>query len=285
METTRARLFEQIWSEPMGTVAARYGLTGNGLAKICDRLAIPRPPRSHWTRSADTREQQPALPPPPIGLSETFALGTRQPRQSPGTRKRLSMEERQSQLLDIAATLALEEGVTAISTREIGRIAGITEAQVHNCFGSRTNLLIALARREIEGQEQRRQSRITRGANHTIRVMLSTVGHLHEADKRGPLLQMLLRLPEVRMALKDERASKTAAARAPIVRHLTERGSMDAQTARAATAALTAVTLKAGGIVASRRAPLAMVEEMCLNIVLAGTYSDRQFTSKGEPQP
>lgn len=285
METTRARLFEQIWSEPMGTVAAHYGLTGNGLAKICDRLDIPRPPRSHWTRSADSREQRPTLPPPPIGLSETFALGTRQPRQSPGTRKRLSMEERQSQLLDIAATLALEEGVSAISTKEIGRIAGITEAQVHNCFGSRTKLLVTLARREIEGQEQRRQSRITRGANHTIRVMLSTIGHLHEAAKKGPLLQMLLRLPEVRMALKDERASKTAAARAPIVRQLTDRGSMDAETARASTAALTAVTLKAGGIVASRRAPLGMVEEMCLNIVLAGTYSDRQIASKGEVQP
>ena len=48
MELTRAELFERIWSEPMGSVAARYGLTGNGLAKICDRLDIPRPPRSHW---------------------------------------------------------------------------------------------------------------------------------------------------------------------------------------------------------------------------------------------
>ena len=283
METTRARLFDEIWSEPMGTVAGRYGLTGNGLAKICDRLDIPRPPRSHWTRSAETREERPALPLPPIGLSENFALGQRQARQSPGTRTRLSMEERQSQLLDIAATMALEEGVSAITTREIARIAGITEAQVHNCFGSRTKLLVALARREIEGQEQRRQSRITRGANHPIRVMLSTVGYLHEAAKRGPLLQMLLRIPEVRIALKDERASTTEAARAPIVRQLTERGSMDAGTARASTAALTAVTLKAGGIVASRRAPLGMGEEMCLNIVLAGTYSDQQIASQGDP--
>ena len=47
MQLTRAELFDHIWSEPMGTVAARYGLTGNGLAKICDRLAIPRPSRSH----------------------------------------------------------------------------------------------------------------------------------------------------------------------------------------------------------------------------------------------
>ena len=33
MELTRAELFERIWSEPMGAVAGRYGLTGNGLAR------------------------------------------------------------------------------------------------------------------------------------------------------------------------------------------------------------------------------------------------------------
>ena len=86
MEVTRAELFNSVWSEPLGNVASRYGLTGNGLAKICDRLAIPRPPRSHWTRSVQARDAQPPLPPAPLGLSDTFALGSRQPRQSPGTR-------------------------------------------------------------------------------------------------------------------------------------------------------------------------------------------------------
>ena len=138
MELTRAELFERIWSEPMGAVAGRYGLTGNGLAKICDRLDIPRPPRSHWTRSASARDPRPDLPPAPIGLSETFALGQRQPRKSPGTRTRMSAEERRQHLMDTASQLALKEGLSAVTIREVARLAGISETQVHNCFGGQS---------------------------------------------------------------------------------------------------------------------------------------------------
>ena len=279
MEVTRAKIFEEIWTEPMGAVAARYGLTGNGLAKICDRLAIPRPPRSHWTRSESTREAPPELPPAPIGLSDTFALGKRQSRQSPGSRTRMSLEERKQHLLDAAATIALRSGISSVTTRDVAAQAGISETQVHNCFGSRTNLLVAMARREIEAQETRRQKRIARGSNDHIRVMLSTTSYLHGAARRGPLLQMLLRVPEVREALRPEREAKGEAARQPIIQRLTHGGGMDEASARASTVALTAVTLKAGGIVASRRAPFAMVEEICLNIVMAGHFSDETVSA------
>ncbi|GAB5349579.1 TetR/AcrR family transcriptional regulator [Alteriqipengyuania sp. 357] len=279
MELTRAELFERIWSEPMGAVAARYGLTGNGLAKICDRLAVPRPPRSHWTRSAAARDPRPELPPAPIGLSETFALGRRQARQSPGTRTRMSAEERRHHLMEIASRIALSEGLSAVTIRDVARLAGISETQVHNCFGGRTELLLALARREIASQESQRRRRIARGTNHQTRVMLSTIGYLHEAARRGPLLQMLLRTPEVRDALKPERIAQSDAARAPILQQLAGQGKMDMQSARASTAALTAVSLKAGGIVASRRAPFAMVEEICLTVVMAGVLSDENLAA------
>tara|TARA_B100000678_G_scaffold264226_1_gene247596 strand:- start:668 stop:1516 length:849 start_codon:yes stop_codon:yes gene_type:complete len=279
MQLTRAELFESIWAEPMGAVAKRYGLTGNGLAKICDRLQIPRPPRSHWTRSASAREPRPDLPPAPIGLSETFALGRRQNRQSPGTRTRMSAEDRRHHLMDAASRIALSEGLSAVTIREVARSAGISETQVHNCFGGRTELLLALARREIATQEQHRRRRIARGTNHQTRVMLSTIGYLHEAARRGPLLQMLLRTPEVRDALKPERTVQSDAARAPILQQLVGKGRMDLQSARASTAALTAVSLKAGGIVASRRAPFAMVEELCLGVVMAGALSDEKLAT------
>jgi AcrR family transcriptional regulator len=280
MELTRAELFERIWSEPMGAVAARYALTGNGLAKICDRLDIPRPPRSHWTRSASARDPRPQLPPAPIGLSETFALGRRQTRQSPGTRTRMSAEERRQHLMDTASQLALEEGLSAVTIREVARLAGISETQVHNCFGGRTELLLALARREIATQETQRRKRIARGTNHQTRVMLSTIGYLHEAAQRGPLLQMLLRTPEVRDALKPEWVAQSNAARAPILQQLVGKGKMDLQSARASTAALAAVSLKAGGIVASKRAPFAMVEEICLTVIMAGVHSGDSLSAE-----
>ena len=157
MEVTRAELFNSVWSEPLGNVASRYGLTGNGLAKICDRLAIPRPPRSHWTRSVEARDAQPPLPPAPLGLSDTFALGSRQPRQSPGTRTRMSAEARRQQLLDAAGEIAVRNGISAVTMRSVAGSVGISETQVHNCFGK------SMRRKAIDAGISRADRRITPG--------------------------------------------------------------------------------------------------------------------------
>jgi hypothetical protein len=57
----------------MRTLAARYGLSDRGLAKICLRLHVAVPPRGYWQRKAvgkDTR-QPPLRPlPPAAGPSE-----------------------------------------------------------------------------------------------------------------------------------------------------------------------------------------------------------------------
>lgn len=278
MDLTREQLFHQIWSQPIGAVAANYGMTGNGLSKICDRLNIPRPSRSHWTRSPGTREAPPALPPPPVGLSEVVAFGSRQTRQSPGLRTRMDPASRRAQIIAAAQRIALAEGLSAVTLRRLGQEVGISETQVHNCFGSRARLLVIMARQEIERQESARMQSVMRNADRRTMIALSTIRYLHEAAARGPLLQMLLRLPEVKEALRDERREAASHARAPIIEHLTHSGAMDAATARASTAALAAVSLKAGGIVASRRAPFMVVEQLCLSIVMAGVASDEAYT-------
>lgn len=277
MELTREQLFQQIWAEPIGAVAGRFGMTGNGLAKICDRLNIPRPSRSHWTRNPHSREPAPALPPPPLGLSEVVAFGSRQTRQSPGVRTRLDAASRRSQIIAAARQIAMEEGLSALTMRRLGHTVGISDTQVHNCFGGRIDLLTTMAREEIARQEAARVRRVARNADRRTIIMLSTIGYLHEAAEHGTLLQMLLRVPEVKEALRDERQLAATTARAPIIERLTESGAMDAATARASTTALTAVSLKAGGIVAAGRAPFAMVEQLCLSILMAGVASDERL--------
>ncbi len=49
---TRAELYELVWKTPMNKLAANYGVSGNGLAKICDRLEVPYPPRGYWAKVA-----------------------------------------------------------------------------------------------------------------------------------------------------------------------------------------------------------------------------------------
>lgn len=281
MELTREQLFSQVWSQPMVQIAARYGMTGNGLAKICDRLNIPRPPRSHWTSAPELRHGPPKLPAPPIGLSEELVLGRRQARQSPGKRTRLDGESRRQQILDAATRVAIEQGLNAITIRSLAQDVGISETQVHNCVGSRGELLIAMARREIARLETNRRDRVSRNMDRHTKIVLSTIGYLHEAANSGPLLQMLLRVPEVKLALRDERDATARLAREPILRRMTVNQGLDIATARAATTALTAISLKGGGIVAGKRAPLSMVEQLCVPMVMAGVAAVDSYDTCG----
>jgi hypothetical protein len=42
---SRDELYQLVWETPMMHLGGRYGLSGNGLKKICDRLEVPYPPR------------------------------------------------------------------------------------------------------------------------------------------------------------------------------------------------------------------------------------------------
>lgn len=50
MAVTREKLFEEVWAEPMTIVATRYGVSSSFLARVCERLNVPRPARGHWAR-------------------------------------------------------------------------------------------------------------------------------------------------------------------------------------------------------------------------------------------
>lgn len=45
---TRESLFARIWETPITRLSKEYGLSDVGLAKLCRRMEIPRPPRGYW---------------------------------------------------------------------------------------------------------------------------------------------------------------------------------------------------------------------------------------------
>lgn len=47
---TRNELYEMVWKEPMTTLAKKYGLSDNGLRKICIKLQVPLPKAGHWMK-------------------------------------------------------------------------------------------------------------------------------------------------------------------------------------------------------------------------------------------
>ena len=46
----REELYEQVWSVPIVKLAAQYGLSDNGLRKVCRRLNVPMPQRGYWAK-------------------------------------------------------------------------------------------------------------------------------------------------------------------------------------------------------------------------------------------
>jgi hypothetical protein len=60
---TRMQLYEQVWTEPVMSLAKRYGLSDRGLGKLCARYDIPVPPRGYWARKrVGQRIKRPPLP-------------------------------------------------------------------------------------------------------------------------------------------------------------------------------------------------------------------------------
>lgn len=74
----RNDLYEQVWSVPMYKLATKYGLSGNGLKKICQKLHIPVPPRGYWVKvQYGQRAKKKALPKLKYGDPETYTLSTK----------------------------------------------------------------------------------------------------------------------------------------------------------------------------------------------------------------
>jgi hypothetical protein len=59
----RQELYEKVWQFPLRKLAAEYGISDVGLAKVCRKLEIPLPGLGHWTRIACGHTiARPALP-------------------------------------------------------------------------------------------------------------------------------------------------------------------------------------------------------------------------------
>jgi hypothetical protein len=81
MTVTREELYQQVWAEPMIKVAARYEVSSNYLARVCEYLNVPRPPRGFWAKlTAGKAPERPPLPPARPGEVLEWAKGDAVPR-------------------------------------------------------------------------------------------------------------------------------------------------------------------------------------------------------------
>lgn len=271
---SREELYERVWAAPLSTLAAEWGISRNGLAKICDRLMVPYPGRGYWNAR---KAERPPLPLAPAGVEPVVNLGARAGRTR-RERTRLSPEARQDQLMAAAAAIITSEGLHAATMKRIARETGLSEAQAHNHFPRRADLLTALARRELAAMNEQRENEVERGQDNLTRVTLSTLTYLRQVDKRGALIQRLLNSPEVRAGLRAEREEQRGFSRRRMTERLETRYGVEPDLARGATVVLTAVCLRAGRLLAERKIPLEMAERLSLAIVTGG---NREIVREG----
>ena len=88
MAVDRKTLYAQVWAEPMIKVAAQYAVSSSYLARICDQLRVPRPPRGYWAKAAVGRApDRPPLPDPHPGDLLEWARGAEGRRAAPAIPK------------------------------------------------------------------------------------------------------------------------------------------------------------------------------------------------------
>jgi hypothetical protein len=63
---TREELYAKIWATPMVALCKEFGLSDRGLAKLCQRLNVPVPPRGYW------RQLECGHQPTKMALPETY---------------------------------------------------------------------------------------------------------------------------------------------------------------------------------------------------------------------
>jgi hypothetical protein len=63
-EITREALYKLVWEKPGTVLAKELGISDVGLAKICKKLRVPRPPRGYWQLINVGRK--PRIPPLPL---------------------------------------------------------------------------------------------------------------------------------------------------------------------------------------------------------------------------
>ncbi|MFC1844057.1 hypothetical protein ACFLZ5_04645, partial [Thermodesulfobacteriota bacterium] len=77
----REALYKKVWAEPMSRLAPKFGLSGNGLKKICKKLNIPVPPRGYWARlQYGYKVKKTPLPKVPAGAPNKHIISSIQSR-------------------------------------------------------------------------------------------------------------------------------------------------------------------------------------------------------------
>ena len=196
----------------------------------------------------------------------------------PRKRTRLSPEARREQILDEAARLILDEGLYAVSMERLARDVGISKGLVYNYFATRDALLTALLSREQAELRDRGMASALEAGSYTELIRQTTRLYLEQTRDRGALIAALLSDPSVAKLMEAESREDRERMVRYFVRATRRAYDLPLPTAIAAVEMLSALTDRAGKLVAEGLVDVDAATELCVELItggLAGLNRDR----------
>lgn len=250
---TRHELYDLVWSRPLPQLSAELGISGNALAKICDRVLVPHPPRGYWSAGTGTRRDvRPPLPAAPDDCDEDILISSRRAGSRRG-QSRMSTEARADHIRGAAADMVLASGVGSVTMKAVARRAGISEALAYRYFPSVLDLLADMARREQAQMAQMQADQVAGHDDYSARARASVVGFLDYVEKRRGLLQALLAHAELRRLLNTEHRTRIAANTETYAARLHDQSGVPLEVGAPGWQILRAAATRAGKLMASRK--------------------------------
>ncbi|HEY8572253.1 helix-turn-helix domain-containing protein [Phenylobacterium sp.] len=185
-------------------------------------------------------------------------------------RTRLAPEARREQILDQAARVILEEGLYAVSMERLGRDLGISKGLVYNYFPTRDALLTALLSRAQAELRDRGMESALQAESYVDLIRQTTRLYLEQTRDRGALIAALLSDPSVANLMEAESRADRDRTMRYFVKATREAYDLPRPLAVAAVEMLSAVTDRAGKLVAEGQIDVDAATELCVELITSG---------------
>lgn len=183
-------------------------------------------------------------------------------------RTRLDPDERRDQILDHAARLISEDGLTALSMDRIARSAGVSKALVYAYFANQTALMQELLVRDMRRIQREQQAAANAATTFPDMVRKTTAIALAEIEARGLFTQQLLAEPTVATAVGNQRAVEYTSNVTYLARRVSETFGVGKSDARAIVEICLGITTAAGNYLRVSGAPRADVEDLTVAMII-----------------
>lgn len=184
-------------------------------------------------------------------------------------RKRLHPQVRRDLILDEAAKIVADEGVSAVSMERMGREAGISKALVYNYFPSRNALLSELLIREYRRFQAVARAATVGHADLETLIRVTTRAYLAHVAESGMLIQRLMNEPAVATAIRSIDAQGRQLTAAFFAGQIVTQYAIDPQLAATVADILMGLTGAAGDYLASSGDDLGHVENLVVAMIMA----------------